>query len=90
MPIGAPRFAGFVFHLTHLVHVNERIQGGSADSGERPDDREPLALKAPGAGGDRTDGPLGICGSRRAHPRQHQCVCGDSRHFFLLMFQLLI
>ena len=87
VPIGAPGLARLVLHLTHLVHVHERVQGGGADPGERPDDREPLALVAARAGGDRSDRALGVGGTGRAHPRQCQRVCGDSRHFYLLIFQ---
>ena len=46
MPVGAPGLAGFVFHLTHLVHVHEWVQRGGADPGKRPDDGKALALVA--------------------------------------------
>ena len=42
MPVGASRLPGLVLHLTHLVHVYERVEVGGADPGEGPDDGEAL------------------------------------------------
>ena len=52
MPRGALGLAGRVVDLAHLVQVQERVQGGQVDAGERAANREPLALEAVGGGGD--------------------------------------
>src|SRR6185312_9894744 len=80
VPVGALRFTGLVFDLTHLVQVDERIEVGRADPGEGADHRETLALVTAGAGGD---GPhrafcLTRCGG--SNTRQADRVSGDSRH----------
>ena len=46
MPGGALRFARCVLHLTHLVHVDERIQQGKVDTREGPAYREALPFVA--------------------------------------------
>jgi hypothetical protein len=85
VPIGAPGLSRLVFHFAHLVHVDKRIQSGGADPGERPNHREALALVASRASGDRSDWTLGVGWARRAYPGQCECVCGDSRHVYLLI-----
>ena len=52
--------AGFVFDLAHLVHVDERVEVGGADSGERAHDGKALAFIASWAGGDGADGAFGV------------------------------
>src|SRR6185437_11360791 len=81
MPVRTPRLAGRVLHLTHLIHVHERVQGGGADPGERAHHRKALALVAAGTGGDRSDRPLGVGRTWCTHSRQGERVCGDCRHF---------
>ena len=49
VPVGAPRLAGRVVDLAHLVHVDERVEVGQVDAGEGPADREALALEPAGA-----------------------------------------
>src|SRR5882757_10942625 len=58
MPVCTARFAGLVFDLAHLVHVDERVEIRCADAGERPHDREALALVPVGAGGDGANRPV--------------------------------
>ena len=84
MPIGAPRLTRLVVHLTHLVHMHERVQGGGAHSGERPDDREALAFVASRTCGDRSDRALRIGWTGGADPWQCERVCGYRRHIYLL------
>ena len=60
VPVRAPRFAGLVLHLAHLIHVDERVEVGGAHPGERAHDGEALAFVAARAGGDGADGPLGL------------------------------
>ena len=60
VPVGAPRFAGLVLHLAHLVHVDERVEVGGAHAGEGAHDGEALAFVAARPGGDGADGPLGV------------------------------
>lgn len=40
VPTRPARFAGFVFDLTHLIHVDERVQLGGRHTGEGADDGE--------------------------------------------------
>ena len=40
------RLARGVFDLPHLVEMDERVEVGQVDPGERPPDREPLPLEA--------------------------------------------
>ena len=49
MPRRALRLARRVLHLAHLVEVDERVEVGQVDAGERAADREALALEAVGA-----------------------------------------
>ena len=46
VPRRALRLARRVLDLAHLVHVDERVEVGQVDAGERAADREPLALEA--------------------------------------------
>jgi len=80
MPIGASRLAGLVFHLAHLVHVDERVEVGCAHACEGAYDGKPLALEAVRTSGDRPDWTFGVGRCGRGDPRQCQCVSGDSRH----------
>ena len=56
MPLGSP---GRVLDLAHLVHVDERVEVGEVDAGERAADREALALEPARRGGHRADAALG-------------------------------
>ena len=80
MPVCAPRLTGLVLHLSHLVHVHERVQIGGAHAGEGANDGESLALVAVRPGGDRADRPFGVRRRGRGDPRQCQRVSSDSRH----------
>ncbi len=80
MPVGAPRFARLVLHLTHLVHVDEWVEVGGAHSGECAHDGEALALVAVRAGGDGPDRAFGVGRRRCGDPGKCQRVSGDSRH----------
>ena len=55
MPGGSFRFAWPVLNLTHLVHVNERIQEPLIETVKRPADRKPLALRRQDEGVDSVD-----------------------------------
>jgi hypothetical protein len=55
VPRGALGFAGGVFDLAHLVHVDERVEVGVGDTGEGAVHREAFAFEALGGGGDRPD-----------------------------------
>ncbi len=65
VPRRALRLAGRVLDLAHLVHVDERIEVGEIDAGERSADRESLALEAAGRRDDRCEPD----GSSPIHPR---------------------
>ena len=80
MPVGAPRLARLVFDFAHLVHVDERVEVGGADSGERAHDGKPLALVALRAGGDGPDGPFGVGRRRCGDTGKRQGVGGNSWH----------
>ena len=80
MPVGAPRLAGLVLHLPHLIHVHERVEVGGTHAGEGPDDGEALTLHSPRSGGDRADRPFGVIGRGGIHLRQGQRVCGHGGH----------
>ncbi len=54
------RLAGLVLDLTHLVHVDKRVEVGCVHAGERADHGESLALVAARAGGHRADRALGV------------------------------
>jgi hypothetical protein len=45
MPGRALGFAGRVLDFAHLVHVNDRVEGGQVDARKRTTHREPLTLK---------------------------------------------
>src|SRR5262249_9706888 len=51
-----------VVHLTHLVQVDERVELGQVNPGERAADREALALEAGRSRGYREHGALGSGG----------------------------
>ena len=55
VPRRALRLARRVLDLAHLVEVDERVEVGEVDAGERPADREALALEAARRGGDAAD-----------------------------------
>ena len=46
VPRRALRLAGRVFDLAHLVEMDERVEIGEVDAGERPADREALPFEA--------------------------------------------
>ena len=52
VPRRALGLAGRVLDLTHLVHVDERVEAGRVDAGERAADGEALPLVALRRGGD--------------------------------------
>ena len=68
-PVRVPRralgLARRILHLTHLVHVDERVQPPEVHAGERPADREALALEPA-----RGVGPLD-------HRARHGRECGS-------------
>jgi hypothetical protein len=45
VPGGALGLTWRVVHLTHLVHVHERVEGRQVDAGEGPPDGKALALE---------------------------------------------
>ena len=61
--VGVPRralgFAGGVVHFAHLIHVDERVEGGNRDTGEGSLDRKALAFEARGGRGATQHGPAG-------------------------------
>ena len=59
VPRGALGLARRVLDLTHLVHVDERVERGEVDAGEGTTHRETLALEAR------------RCGRHRAHRARH-------------------
>ena len=65
VPVGSAGFARRVVDLAHLVHVDERVELGEADAGERPAHRESLALGA------------ARCGRHRPHGRSVSVGSGD-------------
>ena len=77
VPVGAARLARLVFDLAHLVHVDERVEVGGADAGERAHDGEALAFVPARSGGNRPHGTFGVGRVRRGDARQCQGVCGD-------------
>ena len=80
VPRRAAGLAGLVIDLAHLVHVDERVEGGAAHAGERAHDGEALALVAAWTGGDRGDGAVDGARARLGQAGQRQRICGDSRH----------
>ncbi len=83
VPRRALGLARGVLDLTHLVHVDERVEPGRVDAGERAADGESLTLVAlrragdadgrsvlgirPGRDGARKDGPVGGGDGRHVH-----------------------
>ena len=57
MPRRALGLAGSVVDLTHLVHVDERVEVGLGDAGEGAANGEALALESSRRGGDERDPP---------------------------------
>ena len=87
VPRRALRLAGGVLHLTHLVHVDERVEGAQRHAGERAAHREALALEAGRRGGDRLHGPVGAGGAigiGEAGERE-DVVDGCSGHWWYLL-----
>ena len=82
VPRGALGGAGLPVDRAHLVHVDERVEGGQVDAGEGAAHGEALALEAGRGGGEGADGPVdGGGGIGLGHPRQHQDVVdGDRGH----------
>jgi hypothetical protein len=58
VPGRALGLAGGVLDLAHLIHVDEGVQLGVRQPGERASHREALALETRGRSGDRSDGAL--------------------------------
>ena len=82
MPGGALGLARGVFDLSHLIHVDEGVEGGEVDPGEGPPDRETLALQAVGRGGHRDHRAGGVAaavGTRDAG-QDEEVGNGDSGH----------
>ncbi len=91
VPRRALGLAGTVVDLTHLVHVDERVEPGQLDPGEGPPDREAFPLIPAGRGGDRGDLPLGLGHVGLWHPGQDEdVVYGDRWHGFLLKLDVII
>ena len=59
VPRGALGLTRRVLDLTHLVHVDERVELGEVDAGERAAHREALTLETARGAGDAADGALG-------------------------------
>ena len=59
VPVGATRLVGGVVDLTHLIHVDERVEISGGDSPEGATYGEALSLVTLGGRGDRLDGALG-------------------------------
>ena len=77
MPRRALRLARRVLDLAHLVEMDERVEVGEVDAGERPPDREALALETVRGDRDAADRPLaGDVGIRLGDARKHGDV-GD-------------
>src|SRR5215469_212006 len=78
-PLGLTRG---VVHLAHLVHVDERVELGQVNPGERAADREALALEAGRGRGYREHGALGSgCGIWFLDAGKYQDVgCSDRGH----------
>ena len=86
MPRGPFRFPRGVVDLSHLVHMDERVQIGKAHAGEGATDGESLSFQSCGCGRDRPHGPLASSDRiRRGDPRQRQyvlnCHCWHRRLF---------
>ena len=62
------RLARGVLDLAHLVHVDERVEVGEVDAGERAAHGEPLALVALGRDGDRGHRAQALASRRRPRP----------------------
>ena len=58
VPWRALRLTGRVFHLAHLVEMDERIEVLQRHPGERAPDREPLPLEPAWRVGDGADRPI--------------------------------
>ena len=67
-------------HRTHLVHVDERIEGLETDAGERPPDGEALTLETARRGGDRADRSLDGVSRRLGDGREGCGISGDCGH----------
>ena len=80
VPRRALGLAGRVLHLAHLVHVDERVEIGEVDAGERAADREALALEAARRGRDGADGPLGLVAHLPDTGQRGDVVDGDCWH----------
>ena len=82
MPRRALRGTRLPVDRAHLVHVDERVEGGEVHAGEGAADGEALALEARRRRGDRGDGAVdGHRGVGIGHSRQHEDVVdGDGRH----------
>jgi hypothetical protein len=92
MPWGALRLAGGVLDFAHLVEVDERVEVGEIDAGERPPDREPLPFQPARSHGDAADGSLARCHRiRQRDPGQDgDVVDGDGGHVGALLARACI
>jgi hypothetical protein len=78
MPRGALRLARRVFDLAHLVEVDEWVEVGQIDAGERATDREALPFETARGAGDAADRALpGDGGVGLRDPRQDGDVFDD-------------
>ena len=87
VPAGPTRFAGLVFDLAHLVHVDKGVEIGLGDACEGSDDRETLTLIPTRSGGHRPDGSLGVRGDGAGDAGQGQGIGCDGGHDVLLRWR---
>src|SRR2546423_161757 len=81
MPGGSFRLTWPVLNLTHLVHVNKRIQEPLIETVKRPANRKSLALHSLRRGRDGEHRPLAFARIGDCNPWQGQDVIdGDSGH----------
>src|SRR5207249_7434282 len=80
VPGRALRFARRILHFAHLVHMDERVEVGEVDAGERTPDWKPLTLEAAGCGGDRTNRSLGRIADLRDARQRGDVFDGDGWH----------
>src|SRR5687767_12781542 len=84
MPRRALGLAGRVLHLAHLIHVDERVEVGEIDAGERAPDREAFSLEATRRGDHGTDRADRGGSLSAGKPLQlGDVVDGDRWHVFL-------
>ena len=82
----SPRLVRGVFDLTHLVHVDERVEVTRIDAGEGPTYRKALALVPLRCGRDGTNGTIALVRSQLRKAGQRGGVGGDGWHLRSLKF----